>query len=342
MEDKIILKKSEKEVEKLEKNAENKFIINKNGSIRDGFGKGLLECAKNNENVVVLCADLTDSLKLGEFKKNFSNRFYEMGIAEQNMMGAAAGMCLNNKIPFVVSYAVFNPGRNWDQLRVSVCYSNHNVKIIGGHAGLTTGPDGATHQALEDIAITRVLPNLTVIVPCDELEAKKAVVEMIKHKGPVYLRLTREKSEILTEDSTPFKIGKINKLKEGKDITIFTNGLCLQYVVKAYEELKKLNISVSIINVHTIKPLDKDNILSELRKTNLALIVEEHQKIGGLGSAICELSCENYPVLMEIIGVDDKFGESGDGYELLEKHGINVQNIVNKCVELIKRKNSNM
>lgn len=309
------------------------------GVIRQGFGEGLLEAGKKDKKVVALTADLTGSVKVDLFKKEFKERFFQFGIAEQNMMSAAAGMCLNDKIPFVVSYAVFNPGRNWDQLRVSVCYSNHNVKIIGGHAGLTTGPDGATHQALEDIAITRVLPNLTVVVPCDEIEAKKATLAIAKHKGACYLRLTREKSINITTKNTPFKIGKANILKEGEDVTILCCGLTVQFAIKAREELLKQNITAEIINVHTIKPLDTKTILKSVKKTNCIVTCEEHQLAGGLGSAVSEFLSQNLPIPQEFVAVQDTFGESGDGYELLEKYGISTKNIINKVKKVLERKN---
>lgn len=310
------------------------------GQIRNGFEKGILEAIKTNKNIVALSADLTDSLKLSKFKEKYPNNFYEFGIAEQNMMSAAAGMCINDKIPFVTSYAAFNPGRNWDQLRISVCYSNHNIKILGGHAGLTTGPDGATHQALEDIAITRVLPNLTVIVPCDEEEMKKATIATAKFHGPVYIRSTREKSKNITTKNTKFEIGKANILySKGKDITIIACGLTVQFALEAIKKLKKDNISANLINLHTIKPLDKNTILKFAKKTNAILTCEEHQKIGGMGSAISEFISQTYPIPIEIIGVEDSFGESGNAYELLDKYKISTNEIIKKSKILLKRKN---
>jgi len=307
-------------------------------SCRDGFGEGILEIAKKNKNVVALTADLKPSLKLTKFEKELPNQFFDLGISEQNMMSAAAGMCINNKIPFVTSFAVFNPGRNWDQLRVSVCYSNSNVKIIGSHAGLTTGEDGATHQALEDIAITRVLPNITVIVPCDKEETKKATIAAAKYKGPVYIRFSREKSLEITNKKTKFEIGKANTIKTGKDITIIATGITVQFALEAEKILKKQNISTNIINLHTIKPLDKNTILKYAKKTNCILTIEEHQKIGGMGSAIAEFLIETYPIPIEIIGVEDTFGESGKGYELLEKYKISTKEIIKRSKILIKRK----
>ena len=307
------------------------------GSTRVGFGLGILEATRNNKNIVALTADLKGSVCLEKFEKEFPNNFYEFGISEQNMMSAAAGMCLNNKIPFVTSFAVFNPGRNWDQLRVSVCYSNHNVKILGSHAGLTTGPDGATHQALEDIAITRVLPNLVVIVPCDEEEAIKATIAASEHKGPVYLRVSREKSLNITNKDSKFEIGKAIVLDEGKDITIIACGLTVQFALEARAKLLEENIDASVINLHTIKPLDEKTILEYAKKTKRIVTIEEHQKAGGMGSAVCEFLAENYPVPVEIIGVEDSFGESGEGYELLKKYNISTEEIIRRVKKVMKR-----
>ncbi len=308
------------------------------GSLREGFSKGMLEVGKKNKNVVALTADLKDSLKLTKFIEKYPERFYEFGICEQNMMSAAAGMSIAGKIPFVCSYAAFNPGRNWDQLRVSVCYQNANVKVIGGHAGLTTGPDGATHQALEDIAIARVLPNLTVIVPCDEEEMRKVVVESVKKKGPVYIRSTREKSQNITDKKSKFEIGKANVLVDGYDVCIFACGLVVQFALEAAEILEKESISVAVVNVHTIKPLDEKIVLKYAKKTGLVVTCEEHQKAGGLGGVVSEFLAENYPVPIEIIGVEDSFGESGEGYELLKKYGISTDEIVKRIRKVLKRK----
>jgi len=324
------------------KNNINKSYFNKldksKGALRDGFSKGLIEAGKKNKNVVALCADLTGSVKVDEFAKKYPTRFYEFGIAEQNMMSAAAGMTINNKIPFVTSYAAFNPGRNWDQLRVSVCYQNSNVKILGGHAGLTTGPDGATHQALEDIAITRVLPNLKVIVPCDEEEAKKATIAIAKDKNPCYLRLSREKSLNITNKKSSFQIGKANVLDIGEDVTIIACGITVQFAIEAKKILlEEHNINATVINLHTIKPLDEKTILKYAKKTNKIITIEEHQKIGGMGSAVTEFLAQNYPIPVEIIGVEDSFGESGAGYDLLKKYNISVNEIIKRVKKIMKR-----
>lgn len=314
-----------------------KLDLKSKGSTRQGFGKGMLEATRKNKNVVALTCDLKPSVQLEAYEKEFPNNFFEFGISEQNMMSAAAGMCLNNKIPFVTSFAVFNPGRNWDQLRVSVCYSNHNVKVLGSHAGLTTGPDGATHQALEDIAITRVLPNLVVIVPCDEEESRKATLESAKFTGPVYLRVSREKSLNITNEKSEFKIGKANVLDDGKDVTIIACGLTVQFALEAKEILLKENIDAAVINLHTIKPLDTKTILEYAKKTKRIVTIEEHQKAGGMGSAVCEYLSENFPIPIEIIGVEDTFGESGEGYELLQKYKISTNEIVKRVKKIMKR-----
>ena len=295
---------------------------------RDGYGDGVVEAGRADENVVVLCGDLTESTRSETFADAFPERFFEMGVAEQNMAGVAAGLALNGKVAFIASYAVFSPGRNWDQIRVSVCYSNANVKIIGAHAGLSVGPDGATHQALEDIAIMRVLPNMVVLNPCDAVEAKKAVIAAAKHKGPVYIRLSREKTPVFTTEKTPFEIGKAQKFMEGRDITIFSSGPILYEAMKAAHELKERNgISCEVINVPTIKPLDEKVIFAAAEKTRRVITVEEHQVNGGFGSAIAELLSEKFPVPIKIIGVRDTFGESGEPKQLWEKYGISAHNI---------------
>ena len=308
------------------------------GETRKGFGVGLLEAGKKDKNVVVLSADLTGSIKANIFAKEFPNRFYQMGICEQNMMSAAAGMCLNDKVAFVTSYAAFNPGRNWDQLRVSVCYSNHNVKVLGGHAGITTGADGATHQAMEDIAITRSLPNLVVVVPCDEEQTRKATLEIAKHKGPCYLRISREKSLNITDKKDKFKLGIADVLDEGNDVTIIACGLMVQFALEARAVLEKQKIKATVINLHTIKPLDEKTILKFAKKTKCIVTCEEHQIAGGMGSCVSEYLSQVYPVPIEFVGMKDSFGESGGGYELLEKYGMSTKEIVTAAKKVIKRK----
>jgi transketolase len=304
-------------------------------STRDGFGEALLSLAKKNKNIVVVSADLAESTRVLDFAKKYPERFIEVGVAEQNMMGVAAGLALSGKVAIASSFAVFSPGRSWDQLRVSVCYSQANVKIIGSHTGLGAGEDGASHQALEDIAITRCLPNLVVIAPADYNEAKKALVATIEHQGPVYLRLTRQNTPVFINEKSSFKIGQADVLKKGQDITLIA---CGPMVYEALEVAKKLmleNISVEVINCHTIKPLDKKTILSSVRKTKKVVTLEDHQIHGGMGSAVAEMLAENYPVPMKLMGVNDTFGESGTPNELYKKYGLSQENIISTIKNLL-------
>jgi transketolase len=305
---------------------------------RNGFGEGLLECGQADRNILALCADLTESIRIEAFAKACPDQFVELGVAEQNMMGIAAGLALSGKIPFVASYAVFNPGRNWDQLRVSVAYSQANVKIVGAHAGISVGPDGATHQALEDVAITRVLPDLTVVVPTDAIEAKKAVKAIVAYKGPVYIRFGRDKVPTVTTLETPFILGKANLLREGTDVTICANGPLVYEALLAAEALAKVKISAEVISVPTVKPLDKDTILASVQKTGAMVTAEEAQINGGLGSAIAELTGEYHPVPLKRIGVQDRFGESGKPDELMDKYGLRAVNISEAVKAVIKMK----
>ncbi|KKR83310.1 MAG: Transketolase central region [Parcubacteria group bacterium GW2011_GWD2_40_9] len=296
---------------------------------RFGYGDGLVIAGKENPNVVALCADLTDSTRTSEFKKEFQDRFVEVGIGEQNMASL---------VPFISSYAMFSPGRNWEQIRTTICYNNQNVKIAGAHSGVSVGPDGATHQAIEDMAITRVIPNMVVIAPCDAIEAKKATIAAARYKGPVYIRFTREKTPVMTTEETSFEIGKAEVFREGKDVTIIACGPLLYEALKAAEELAKEGIEAEVINNHTIKPMDKETILQSVKKTDCVVTIEEHQAAGGMGSAISEILSQNYPVPMEIIGVKDRFGESGEPNELLEKFGLTAKNIIESAKKAIKRK----
>ena len=305
---------------------------------RNGYGKALVILGEKNENVVVLCCDLTDSTRSHWFKKKFPNRFFEIGVAEQNMMGIAAGMSFEGKIPFISSYAVFNPGRNWDQMRVSVCYSEANVKIQGAHAGISVGPDGATHQALEDIAITRVLANMTVVVPCDALESTKATVAAAKIKGPVYLRFGREKVPLITTPKTPFKIGRAEVYRKGKDVCVVACGILVYEALVAAKQLEKEGISVMVINNHTVKPLDKKTLVRAAKKCKAVVTGEEHQAMGGMGSAVAELLAQEYPVPIEFVGIKDTFGESGKPEELMEKYHIVTKDIVKAIKKVLKRK----
>lgn len=305
---------------------------------RFGYGDGLLIAGRENPNIVALCADLTDSTRTSVFKKEFPERFVEMGIGEQNMASLASGMAAVGKIPFISSYAMFSPGRNWEQIRTTICYNNQNVKIAGAHSGVSVGPDGATHQAIEDIAITRVIPNMVVIAPCDAIEAKKATVAVAKHEGPVYIRFTREKTPVMTTEETPFEIGKAEVHREGKDVSIIACGPLLYEVLKASEELAEDGIEAEVINNHTVKPMDKETILKSIKKTSCVVTIEEHQAAGGMGSAVSELLSQNFPVPMEIIGVQDRFGESGEPNELLEKFGLTAENIIEATKRVLKRK----
>jgi transketolase len=306
---------------------------------RNGYGEALIQLGQTDERVVVLTADLAESTRVQEFANKYPNRFVECGVAEQNMMGIAAGLAANGKVPFVSSYAVFSPGRNWDQLRVSVCYSNLNVKIAGAHTGVSVGPDGATHQALEDIAITRVLPNLTVIVPCDYLETKKAALATATQVGPVYFRFTREKTPVITSESTPFEIGRAQILIEhGTDAAIVACGTLVYQSLVAAKELHEEGINVTVVNNHTIKPVDIPTLLRVARDCGAVVTVEEHQVMGGMGSAVSEVLSQNYPVPMEFIGMPNTFGQSGQPEELLEKYGMSVVKIKQVVKNVIKRK----
>ena len=305
---------------------------------RFGYGEGLVIAGKENLNIVALCADLTDSTKTSEFKKVFPDRFVEMGITEQNMASLASGMAAVGKIPFISSYAMFSPGRNWEQIRTTICYNNQNVKIAGAHSGVSVGPDGATHQAIEDIAITRVIPNMVVIAPCDAIEAKKATIAAARYKCPVYIRFTREKTPVMTTEETPFEIGQAEIYREGKDVTLIGCGPLVYEALRAAEELAKDGIEAEVINNHTIKPMDKDTILKSVKKTGCIVSIEEHQAAGGMGSAVSEILSQNYPAPMEIIGIQDRFGESGEPAELLEKFGLTAKNIIEAVKRIVKRK----
>lgn len=304
---------------------------------RDGFGDGVVEIGEANPRVVVLTGDLAESTRAHLFRKKFPERFFECGVAEQNMMGVAAGLALSGNIPFVASYATFNPGRNWDQLRVSVCYSQANVKIIGAHAGISVGPDGATHQALEDIAITRVLPNLTVIVPCDYWETKKATLALAEMVGPAYMRFAREKTPLITTEESPFEIGKHQILQTGKHVTIAACGPLVYEALLAAHLLKKEKIHAEVINCATLKPFDEKTLVKSVKKTGCCVTVEEHQIVGGLHGAVCETLSRNYPVPVEAIGMPNSFGESGKPQELLERYGMTAKNIIKAVQKVLKR-----
>ncbi|OGE37104.1 transketolase [Candidatus Daviesbacteria bacterium RIFCSPLOWO2_01_FULL_39_12] len=305
---------------------------------RNGYGEGLVLAGEENKNVVALCADLTESTRTQAFKDKFPDRFVEMGVAEQNMATVASGMAAVGKIPFITSYAMFSPGRNWEQIRTTICYNNQPVKIIGSHAGVSVGPDGATHQAIEDIAITRALPNMVVIAPADTIEARKATVAIAHHPQPCYIRLSREKVPVITTEQTPFEIGKAEVYMDGKDVAVIACGQMVYRALLAANQLKGHKISVRVINCHTIKPLDKDTILKAAEECGAIVTAEEHQIYGGLGSAVAEVVSQNYPVPMKIIGVEDRFGESGEPNELLEKFGLTVEAITKGVTHVLRMK----
>lgn len=305
---------------------------------RDGFGEGLVLAAENDPNIVAICADLTESTRMQPFKDKFPERFIEVGVAEQNLVTVGSGMAAVGKIPFVSSYAMFSPGRNWEQIRTTVCYNNQPVKIVGSHAGISVGPDGATHQALEDIALMRVLPNMVVVCPTDAIEAQKATLAIAKHSQPAYLRLSRDKVPTITTDKTPFRLGKAEVYHEGKDATIIACGQMVYRALLAAKELQTNNISVRVINCHTIKPLDTKTILKAAEETGAVVTVEEHQVYGGLGGAVAELVNQHYPVPMSIIGIEDRFGESGTPNELLEKFGLTKESIIRAVLRVIRMK----
>jgi transketolase len=295
--------------------------------IRKGFGRGLLEAGKRNEHVVAACADLTDSTQMSLFKAEFPDRFVEIGVAEQNLVTVGSGMAAMGKVPFVSSYAAFSPGRNWEQIRTTICLNDQPVKIVGSHAGISVGPDGATHQMLEDIALMRVLPNMVVIAPCDSVEAEKATLAMAADSRPGYLRLAREATPIVTTGHTPFEIGKAYVFHEGEDVTIIATGTMTYQAMLAAEKLFNDGIDAEVVHVPTIKPLDNVTILKSVQKTKHVITVEEAQINGGLGGAIAELLGEEFPAKLKRIGIRDRFGESGNPDELLEHFGLTAKHI---------------
>ena len=309
--------------------------------IRNGFGDGLVEAGEKDTQVVGLCADLTESTRMESFAKKFPERFIQIGVAEQNLASVASGMAALGKIPFISSYAMFSPGRNWEQIRTTICYNNVPVKVVGSHAGVSVGPDGGTHQAIEDIALMRVLPRMVVISPCDAIEAKKATLAMAETKNPTYLRLAREKSPIITTSETPFEIGKAQIFfeSEGKDIVgIIATGALLHRALKVANKLNATGQSVIVLNVHTIKPLDEEAIISLAEKTGALVTVEEHQIKGGLGGAVAELLAQKLPTPIEFVGVDDVFGQSGTPDELISHYGMDEEGIEKAVHKVVSRK----
>ena len=305
---------------------------------RSGFGDGIVEAARKNPNVVALTADLAGSLKLNQFIKEFPERFIQVGIAEANMIGIAAGLTVGGKIPFTTTFANFSTGRVYDQIRQSVAYSGKNVKICASHAGLTLGEDGATHQILEDIGLMKMLPGMTVIVPCDYNQTKAATIAVADHDGPVYLRFGRPSWPIFTSATEPFQIGKAQQFSEGTDVSIFACGHMVWKAIEAGKILEEKGIKAEVINIHTIKPLDTEAVISSLRKTRCAVTVEEHNVIGGMGDAIAQAAVKEFPVPIEYIGTKDTFGESGTPTQLLTKYGLDTPFILEAVEKVMKRK----
>jgi transketolase len=310
---------------------------------RKGFNTNLLKTKKNNSEVVALCADLTESTQMHLFAEAFPERFIQSGVAEQNLVTVAAGMAAMGKIPFCSSYAMFSPGRNWEQIRTTACYNDQKVVVVGSHAGVSVGPDGGTHQALEDIALMRILPNMTVLYPCDAHEAKKATIAAASCKGPVYLRLAREKSAVMTTEETPFEIGKAQLVWEPDHglahVGIAATGPLLHRALLAAKELEKKGIRVKILNYATIKPFDSEAIIALAKETKAIVTVEEHQVAGGFGSTVSEVLSATYPVPIEFIGVHDSYGQSGNPEELIEHYGMGTKKIAEAIVKVLNRKN---
>ena len=309
-----------------------------NKATRFGFGEGLVELGKKNDKIFVLGADTVSSVAINGFQKEFPERFANVGIAETNLLGMAAGLAVAGFIPFVSTYGVFASGRPWEQIRTTICYSNLNVKIGGSHSGLMVGPDGATHQALEEISIMRCLPNMTVLVPCDLTETKKATIAAADYNGPVYIRYGRENIPIITDDKTPFEIGKAVQMKGGKDVCIMACGSMVYESLMAAEILEKEGIKARVLNIHTIKPIDKKAIIDAAKDCGAIVTAEEHQIFGGFGSAVAEVVVANCPVPMEFVGVNDTFGESGKPADLIVKYGLKDVNIVEAVKKVLKRK----
>ena len=305
---------------------------------RDGYGDGIVEMGAIDPRIVVLGGDLSDSTRALWFWQKYPDRFFEFGIAEQNMLGAAAGLSLVGKIPWVSTYGVFVAGRAWDQIRTTICYSNLNVKIAGAHGGISVGPDGATHQALEDVATMRVLPNMTVVVPCDYQETKKAIIWACKYVGPVYVRFGREPVPEVTSAADKFEVGKANMINDGHDVTIINNGPLLKHAMDAVEMLKAKGISARLLNMHTVKPIDRRAIAKAARDTGAIVTVEEHQVIGGFGSAVAEAMVQTHPVPMRFVGIQDRFGGSGTPDELFKAFGLTAKDIVAAVKAVLKDK----
>ncbi|MEH6308173.1 transketolase family protein [Olivibacter sp. CPCC 100613] len=315
-----------------------KYTYTDKKDTRSGFGAGLHEVGKKNNNVVALCADLVGSLKMDAFIKDFPERFFQIGIAEANMMGIAAGLTIGGKVPYTGTFANFSTGRVYDQIRQSIAYSGKNVKICASHAGLTLGEDGATHQILEDIGLMKMLPGMTVINPCDYNQTKAATIAIADYDGPVYLRFGRPVVPIFTDPDQKFEIGKAWMVNEGTDVTIIATGHLVWEAIQAGEQLASLGIDAEIINIHTIKPLDEEAILKSVAKTGCVVTAEEHNRLGGLGDSVSQVLVKNNPAPQEYVAVNDSFGESGTPAQLMEKYGLNAANIVSAAQKVIKRK----
>jgi transketolase len=306
---------------------------------RSGFGDGIVEAARKNKNIVALTADLLGSMKLQQFIKEFPERFIQVGIAEANMMGIAAGLTIGGKIPYTTTFANFSTGRVYDQIRQSIAYSGKNVKICASHAGVTLGEDGATHQILEDIGMMKMLPGMTVIVPCDYNQTRLATIAVAEHEGPVYLRFGRPSWPIFTSADEPFVIGKAQKFSDGTDVSIFACGHLVWNAIQAGVALQERGISVEVINIHTVKPIDEEAILNSIRKTKCAVTAEEHNIYGGMGDAVAQVAAKHFPVPIEYIGTKDTFGESGTPTDLLKKYGMDVPDIIAAAEKVMARKN---
>lgn len=309
--------------------------------IRKGFGEGLLVAGTEDKNVIGLCADLTESTQMHLFARKYPERFVQVGVAEQNLVTVASGMSAMGKIPFTSSYAMFSPGRNWEQIRTTICYNDRKVVIVGSHAGVSVGPDGGTHQAIEDIALMRVIPNMVVISPCDAIEARKATIAIAKTKEPTYLRLAREKTPIITTEETPFNIGKAEVFfapPMNAKVGIIATGALVYKAILVAKQFAEKGVAVKVLNIHTIKPLDTEAVIKLAKETGAIVSIEEHQIAGGLGSAISEVLSQNHPVPQEFIGVKDKFGQSGTPEELLEHYEMGTSHIFKAVEKVLKRK----
>ena len=306
--------------------------------MRDGYGKALMELCEKRKDVMVLDADVAKSTRTVWIRDKYPEHFLDMGISEQDMVGTAAGLALSGMVPFASTYCVFLAGRAWDQIRTTVCYNNLNVKLGGAHAGISVGPDGATHQALEDVALMRVLPNMTVIVPCDAEETRKATLAMAERQGPCFVRFGREAVPVVTDESTPFEIGKARLCREGSDVTVFANGAMVFEAQNAADALAAEGISVRVVDLHTVKPLDEEAVLKAAEETGCIVTAEEHQVNGGMGSTVAEFLAKHCPVPMEFVGMQDSFGESGDPQELMDKYGLNQKTIEEKIRKVLARK----